>query len=637
MSGPVLRRLKIRTKLVLLVGLLLGLIAGGILAYLPGRARQAELRALATETDAIARMTAYSVAPALLFEDRRSAQEALAGARVAGRVAYAVVTDEAGEPVATLDLQVARQAGVLGGSGGENFYRTAAPVERDGTLLGTVHVGASLAAIEDEHAVIVRGTAVLGALVFLVGLAATWAIGSVVTRPLRQMVGTARRIGAGHLDLRARTGAGDEAGELAKSFNEMLDRLEGARSELEALNRDLERRVEEGIGAYRRLEEQYHHAQRMEAVGRLAGGVAHDFNNLLTAILGYTELALQTLPDGGPERAHLEEIRKAGERAAALTQQLLNFSRKQVVRPRVLDLNEVVLGLGRMMQRLIGETIHVDNRLRPGSLPVRADRGQLEQVVVNIVVNARDAMPAGGTILLRTAELSVGDGGPWSVAGATPGRYVLLEISDSGTGMDEQTRARIFEPFFTTKALGVGTGLGMATVYSIVSQNGGHIRIASELGRGTAVGILLPWCLEAPAEEIAAAAEPELQNGSETVLVVEDEDAVRNLMAGALRSHGYRVLTASSGEEALAASERHPEAIHLVVTDVVMPGLGGRETVEELRRRRPRLPALYVSGYTDDTVLQNGVSSEETPFLGKPFTGGELLVKVRELVEAGSP
>jgi nitrogen-specific signal transduction histidine kinase/FixJ family two-component response regulator len=391
----------------------------------------------------------------------------------------------------------------------------------------------------------------------------------------------------------------------------------------------------ENVSPLRRLEEKYLHAQRMEAVGRLAGGIAHDFNNLLTAILGYSDLLLIALPEGNAERQHVEEVRKAGQRAAALTHQLLTFSRKQVVNPSTIELNEVVGSLGKMIERLIGENIRLDCRLGAGRLPVRADRGQLEQVVVNILVNSKDAMPMGGAIVLTTGEIMTEDWPAWMEAGARPGRHLLLTIRDTGCGMDEATRRRVFEPFFTTKGVGVGTGLGMATVYGIVIQWGGAIRVESTVGVGTTVAIVLPLVTEEQAEGKVGPPECEsTARGSETLLVVEDEEAVRRLMSGLLTAQGYRVLLASSGEEGLAVAEAESGPIDMVVTDVVMPGMGGRQMVEALSRRWPEMPALFVSGYNDDTILQHGVSSEKVPLLGKPFARCELLRRVRELLDA---
>jgi CheY-like chemotaxis protein len=376
----------------------------------------------------------------------------------------------------------------------------------------------------------------------------------------------------------------------------------------------------------------------MEAIGRLAGGVAHDFNNLLTAILGYSDLLLAELPVGGDgPRQHVGEIRHAGERAAALTQQLLAFSRRQVVSPRVIDLNEVVLSLGKMIARLIGESIHFETRLSPGQMRVLCDRGQLEQVVLNVMVNARDAMPAGGSLTLQTRSRQVGEGERRQGSGLPAGSYVSLLIRDTGHGMDEATRQRIFEPFFTTKPVGVGTGLGMATAYGIVRQAGGEILVDSAPGRGTTVTILLPLVTERLSEEVDERAENELPGGCEGVLVVEDEAAVRNLMVGVLRAQGYRVVSAGDPEQVLRLTADELRAVDLVIADVVMPRMNGRELLERLRERRPGLPALFVSGYTDDTILLHGVSAAEVPFLGKPFTRSELLTKVRELLEASRP
>ena len=380
----------------------------------------------------------------------------------------------------------------------------------------------------------------------------------------------------------------------------------------------------------RRLEEQLRQAQKMEAIGQLAGGVAHDFNNLLTAILGYCQLLLQQLSPDAPAREDVFEIRRAGERAASLTQQLLAFSRKQVLQAQVLDVNVVVADMEKMLRRVIGEDLDFVTVLRHGVGRVKADPGQLEQVIINLAVNSRDAMPQGGRLTIETANAAVDEvGGP----GQVPGRYVLISITDTGTGMDAETRSHLFEPFFTTKPVGKGTGLGLATVYGIVKQFGGYIWVDSEPQRGTTFRIYLPEVQEA-AQEPGAAAASVAGNGSETVLLVEDETMVRTLARKALESHGYRVLEAGAAPAALELSERHVGPINLLLTDVVMPGMSGRELAHRLLEVRGTLRVLYMSGYTDDAVLRHGVLEEGMAYLQKPFTPDKLARKVREVLDA---
>jgi len=382
----------------------------------------------------------------------------------------------------------------------------------------------------------------------------------------------------------------------------------------------------------RQLEDEARQARKMETAGRLAGGIAHDFNNLLTAILGTSEILLQELPPYAPERSDVEEIKRAATRAANLTRQLLAFSRRQVLQPRVLDLATVVHGVETMLRRLIGEHILLVTRAATDLWRVRADPGQLEQVILNLCVNARDAMPTGGTILIeaeneRFAGTTIA---PESIM--PPGDYVQLTVSDTGTGMDPETQRHLFEPFFTTKEPGKGTGLGLATVYGIVKQSGGFIYAQSERGRGSQFRIFLPRVSGAPEPLEAQALVNTSQTAEGTLLLVEDEEAVRRLARRVLEGVGYRVLEAASGAEALRLVEGWEGPLDLVVTDVIMPGMSGQELSTRLRESRPSLRILYVSGYTDDAILQHGTLLPNTGFLQKPFTPGSLTQRVHEVM-----
>jgi len=380
-----------------------------------------------------------------------------------------------------------------------------------------------------------------------------------------------------------------------------------------------------------KLEEQLFQAQKMESIGRLAGGVAHDFNNLLTVINGYSQLALSELTPEDPLWSSMEEICKAGERAVGLTRQLLAFSRKQILQPRVLDLNRVVSDLRPMLERLMGEDVEVRVALDALRGTVRADPHHMEQVVMNLAVNARDAMPAGGRLLIETAAVEL-DG---SYAGLHPevneGHYVMLAVSDSGLGMDEQTRRRIFEPFFTTKPVGKGTGLGLSTVQGIVAQSGGHISVDSEPGRGTTFKIYLP-AVAGLAAEMGVPAGVAALGGNETVLVVEDMAEVRDYTVTALKAYGYRVIQAENAGEALLVCEREAGRIHLVLTDVVMPNVGGPELAVRLKERRPGIEVLLMSGYTDNAISINGALDEHLHFIEKPFSPDQLAKKVRAVL-----
>jgi two-component system, cell cycle sensor histidine kinase and response regulator CckA len=391
----------------------------------------------------------------------------------------------------------------------------------------------------------------------------------------------------------------------------------------------------------KQLEAQFLLAQKMEATGRLAGGIAHDFNNLLSVITGYGDLLLMRLPVIDPRREKVEQIVKAARSAADLARRLLAFSRKQVLQPRVLDLNTLVRDMDGMLRRLVGEDIRFSATLAHDLGSVKADPGQMEQVLVNLVLNARDAMPRGGHLVIETGNVTFDAAYARLRPGLEPGPYAMLAVSDTGHGMPPTVLEHLFEPFFTTKERGKGTGLGLATVHGIVKQSGGHIFVYSEPGGGAAFKIYLPRLAEAAERESPLPVTAELPRGSETVLLVEDEAALRNLVRECLETSGYTVVEARHGGEALEIAERHRFPLHLLMTDVVMPGMSGRELAERLASRRAELRVLYMSGYTDDAVIRHGVLSQQMAFLQKPFTAEALARKVREVldarVEAGGP
>jgi PAS domain S-box-containing protein len=383
----------------------------------------------------------------------------------------------------------------------------------------------------------------------------------------------------------------------------------------------------------KQLEDQLQQAQKMESVGMLAGGIAHDFNNLLTIINGYSQMLLSGLPEDDENRSSVEQIMKAGERAAELTRQLLTFSRRQVVRPRLLDLNTVVVSTAVMLRRLIGEHIELRIVEGPSLAKVHADASQLEQVILNLAVNSRDAMSDGGTLTLETQNVDFEEPyvGPHNTL--QQGRYAMLAVTDTGSGMDADTRSHLFEPFFTTKAQGYGTGLGLSTVYGIVKQSGGEIVVYSETGQGTCVKIYFPSVTEAAVEGPAERLAEKIRPGSETILLVEDEEAVRKLVRRTLEKQGYRLLVAASGADAVRVAQRHAGPIHLLITDVVMPQMSGRETAERLKAMRPDLHVLYVSGYTETTIVRGGKLDTCEIFLQKPFTPQALMRQVRDLLD----
>ncbi|MFO0604865.1 MAG: PAS domain-containing protein [Polyangiales bacterium] len=417
-----------------------------------------------------------------------------------------------------------------------------------------------------------------------------------------------------------------------------------AQKRVEADLRASEARAKEALAALesalevtRRTEEKLRQAQKMEAVGQLAGGVAHDFNNLLTVILGSVYVVLETLRPGDPAHDDLREIEKAGNRAAALTQQLLAFSRKQVLAPRLVDLNEMVRNAERLLARVIGEDVELRLALSPRLDACLIDPGQFEQVLVNLAVNARDAMPDGGGLLIETANVVLDEAYAREHPDVAPGAYVRVSVSDTGVGMSREVRAHLFEPFFTTKEVGRGTGLGLATVYGVVKQSGGAIWVYSEPMQGTTFKLYFPSATGRTPEAHASPDAPESRRGHETVLLVEDDGQVRGTVAAMLRRGGYHVISAANGGEALLICEQHAGTIHLLLTDVVMPKLNGRKVAERLTALRPGLRVLFMSGYTENAIVHHGVLDPGLDFIAKPITPRVLLAKVRELLDREGP
>ena len=393
----------------------------------------------------------------------------------------------------------------------------------------------------------------------------------------------------------------------------------------------------EDITEKRILEGQLRMAAKMEAVGRLSGGIAHDFNNLLGVIIGYGQVLKRRLGAANPLYEHAEEIEKAGERAATLTRQLLAFSRQQILSPTVLNLNDLVTDMEKMLPRLIGEDISVIIRLAPALGMVKADRGQIEQIVMNLAVNSRDAMPEGGKLLIETENVQFDAQYVRQHAGAKLGSYVMLSVTDSGMGMDAETQAHIFEPFFTTKELGKGTGLGLATVYGVVKQSGGYIWVDSQPGKGASFKVFLPHTVEAIANSAQAPGTVENLTRTETILLAEDSEPLRRLAKSFLEGHGFTVLSACDGADALRVAENHSGQIHLLVTDVIMPGINGRVLGEQLLAKDRRMKILYISGYTDSFIAGHGVLEKGSFLLNKPFTEEALIHKVLEVLGAEIP
>ena len=399
----------------------------------------------------------------------------------------------------------------------------------------------------------------------------------------------------------------------------------------------LETTQERQAGArLRGTEDQLRQSQKMEAVGVLAGGVAHDFNNLLSVILCYGELAVNRLDTEQPLRADIQEMIRAASRAADLTRQLLMFSRQQVLEPKVLDLNEVLTGMEKMLRRILGADVELLVRPAASLARVRVDPSSLEQVIMNLAVNARDAMPTGGKLTMETAGVFLDEEYARLHLGVAPGPHVMLAISDTGKGIDKLTQTRIFEPFFTTKEKGKGTGLGLSTVFGIVKQSGGSIWLYSEVGQGTTFKVFLP-SIDRPKDSLLPVEPPRILQGSETVLLIEDDDQVRAVTAGILRGNGYQVIEARNAADALRSSESHPTDIDLLLTDVIMPQLSGPEVAKALASKRPNMKVLFMSGYTDGTIVRHGLLEATMSFLAKPLTVASLTAKVREVLDAPPP
>ena len=508
----------------------------------------------------------------------------------------------------------------------------------------------------------VKRMAIISLFLLVMGVASAFVLSRNITQPLYELTAGAAAISRGDHSRAVKIDQKDELGQLATAFNAMVEKLRDSQRELEHkvhertaqledANRQLailseshaqkrseaEKERTDALEALHNTEKQLVQSQKLEAVGRLAGGISHDFNNLLTVILGYSDISKRTLKEGDPLRRNLEEITRASERAASLTRQLLAFSRKQVMQPKVFDLNTVVTDLEKMLRRMIGEDIELRVSSGTDLGNIKADPVQLEQVIMNMVVNARDAMPKGGKLSIETSNIYLDESYAREHVSVVPGDYVMLAISDTGCGMDEDTRLRIFEPFFTTKESGKGTGLGLSMVYGIVRQSGGNIWVYSEEGRGTTFKIYFPR-VTAEAEEYKRVAQTsDVPMGSETILLVEDADLVRKLARRVLETAGYRVLEAGSAEAAIRLCEKiNGDKIDLLLTDVVMPGMSGNDMSKVLLTKQPGMPVLYMSGYTDDAIVQHGVLEAGINFLQKPFTPGALAMKVREVLDTAN-
>jgi signal transduction histidine kinase/CheY-like chemotaxis protein len=601
-------------------------------------------RLISLRLEILAEIAGSQSTAALAFNDAKVAAEVLGYLSAEPSILEARIYTKDGKPFAHYTrpgtdshLMPARPGpmGTFFNSGRVDVFH---PIQSEKDVVGTIFLRSDL---EDLGNRLILNSVVLG-VVLILSLWAAYVLTSRlegrITRPILSLVETVKAVSdRKDYAIRASGGGPDETGLLIDGFNEMLGQIQARDAQLETARQNLEKRVEERTRQLRIKEAELLQSQKMEAIGRLAGGVAHDFNNMLTAILGFSDISLQDDSLDERTRVHLEEIRKAGKRAKALTAQLLAFSRRQVLQPEVLDLNALLVDMRGMLQRLVGQNIRLEAELDPQIGCVRADPIQMQQVVMNLVLNARDAMPGGGEMILRTAQVLVQAPLSWRDETVPPGSYSTLSAVDTGPGLPPEALEHLFEPFFTTKPRGQGTGLGLSTVYGIVKQSNGFVLVESAPGRGTTFTIYLPTASGAPKPPPPEGTEERPAIGPGTALLAEDEPVVRRLAGELLRRQGFRVVEAADGEEALKAFEPSPHDFSIVVTDVMMPVLGGRELAERLRRVRPSLPILFMSGYTDDTAVRNGVMDQQVFFLQKPFSPARFMAKVRETMEARSP
>ena len=495
--------------------------------------------------------------------------------------------------------------------------------------LGAVHVGLSLDFI---NRLIFRESVfilLLSLFIVLLGIAVAILLGISFSRPISKLVDASREIGKGNLQYRLHLKRHDELGDLASAFNYMAAELDQKKNANAQLSQERNRTEKEA----RKLADQLRQSQKMEAVGQLAGGIAHDFNNSLTLIKVCSQLALQELKETDPIREKIQQIDEATTRSGDLARQLLTFSRRHMEEKKILDLNYLLINLNKMLRRAIGENIELLNNLSGDLGKIKGDPGQIEQVVVNLAVNARDAMPGGGKLTLETANVVLDQEYARTHIRVTPGPYVVLGVTDTGKGMAPEIKEHIFEPFFTTKGEGKGTGLGLFMVYGIVQKHGGHIRVESEPGMGTAFKIYLPQAEEQTAEARDEQLGKRLPRGGETILVVEDDNNLRALMAQALKQQGYKALEAANGEEGLLLFDKFRQEINLIVTDIVMPMMTGLELTDLLRPLCPQMKVVYISGYPDNPDLRQRNLTPDANFIPKPFSLEDLATKIRRVLD----
>ena len=497
------------------------------------------------------------------------------------------------------------------------YFKEDPPLKKD-LVIGFVKITVDKATLNQQLKILLLKSIFIGIILVIIGSAVTYFMVKGITRPLNRLTEGARTLERGEVMEKIPVETRDEIGKLATAFNSMYESLK---------KRDAEKE---------QLEEQLRHSQKMEAIGTLAGGVAHDFNNILTRVIGYSELILYNMKLEDPLREKIEAILEDGLRAESLTRQLLAFSRKEVIQPINININEITENLNKMLVRLIGENINFETNLHPDVYPVLADPKQIEQIIINLVVNARDAMTDTGTLTIETANITINESDIAGFSDITAGNYVVLSVQDTGCGISKENLAKIFEPFFTTKEVGKGTGLGLSTVYGIVKQNHGDIKITSEPDKGTTINIYLPRLEERETtflEEEEEEEEIKYPEGTETILLVEDDGGIRQLVSGLLRDLGYTVHETKNGMEALQVFEEKEKTIDLLLTDVIMPKMGGIKLAEEITSRSSAIKVLFISGYIDREFDQSNLEDERIAILQKPFNSSTLSRKIRDILD----
>ncbi len=634
----------IRTKYAVVVSMLIFFIALFIYDYFPSKLARREYRGTVAKAQVIAQMTGFTIRPALVFDDKKGIEEGIEAAKLNADVLYCIVVDDSGNVVAEFRrnnrLGIRELLLTVDSTISEDglIFHSIVNINHNGQRFGTLYMGMSLEGLVHDLERSRSTTLLVSIVVLLLGVTVVFAVSTVITKNLRHMVQTVEDVAQGEFTKHANVQSHDEVGHLAESFNIMIDKLQEARAELEAVNKTLESRVDERtialqneIKERRKIEEHLIHVQRMETIGRLAGGVAHDFNNILGILLGHASLLRMGSMDTTDVSKSLDVINMTIQRGAALVRQLLTFARKTDTVLEPININDIILEIHSGVLGTFPKMITFDLQLA-GTLPtINADHNQIHQALLNLFVNARDAMPQEGILKVCTKTLH-GTELKQRFHDVKDEEYVSIEVSDNGMGMDAATRERIFEPFFTTKELGKGTGLGLAVVYGIVSNHNGYIEVHSEVGKGTTFTMYFPTIADnnLPVVDTVRRSIP---GGNETILLVEDEADLLVILQIILENHGYKILKAKDGEEAIRVYyERHNE-IDLIITDMGLPKLGGLEEFIALKAISPNVKVIFASGFFDPAIRAQLIHEGGSAFVQKPYEASEILIKIREALD----